>query len=252
MNDKLIWDKNAATYEEDVFNVYRNDKKGVIKKYVKKHADSTKSVIDFGCGIGNALPLLSPLFGHIDAVDISRNCILRAKLIAQENVTFKVMDLALAKVDLASTDFLICCNVAISGNNKRNFRILANALSALNKNGTAIFVLPAFESMSLSAFALIDWYNKEGVKISDIPESELTHFDAKYRKDMDEGIVYINDAPTKHYRFPELFTLFHDSAFHIEAVEKVEYEWDTELNAPPTWIKEPYPWDWMVEVKRIR
>lgn len=252
MHDKVIWDKNAATYEEEVFNVYRNDKKGVIKKHVSEHADSSKAIIDFGCGIGNALPLLSPLFGQITAVDISRNCIERAKLIAGDNVTFKVMDLALGKVDLPSTDFLICCNVAISGNNKRNYRILANALSTLNKNGTAIFVLPAFESMSLSAFALIDWYNKEGVKISDIPRSELVHFDSKYRKEMEEGIVYINDTPTKHYRFPELFTLFHDSAFHIEAVEKVEYDWDTELNAPPKWIKEPYPWDWMVEVKRVR
>lgn len=252
MNDRIVWDKNAATYEEDVFNVYRNDKKGIIKKLVEKLADKEKSIIDFGCGIGNALPLLSPLFGHITAVDISRKCIERAKTIASENVSFRRMDLALGKVDLPLTDFLICCNVAISGNNKRNFRILANALSLLNKNGRAIFVLPSFESMSLSTFTLIDWYNKEDLKISDIPRSELMHFDAKHRKEMEEGIVYIQDAPTKHYRFPELFTLFHDSTFQIEAVEKVEYNWDTELNAPPSWIREPFPWDWMVEVKRIK
>ncbi len=252
MNDRIVWDKNADTYEEDVFNVYRNDKKAVIKKYVKKHADKEKAVIDFGCGIGNALPLLSPLFGQITAVDISKKCIERAKLIAPENVEFKRQDLALKKVELSPTDFLICCNVAISGNNKRNYRILANALSVLNKNGTAIFVLPSFESMSLSTWRLIDWYNREDLKICDIPRDELVHFDEKHRKEMADGIVYIQDAPTKHYRFPELFSLFHTSAYQIEAIEKVEYDWSTELHAPPKWIREPYPWDWMVEVKRVK
>ncbi len=252
MNDRIVWDKNADTYEEDVFNVYRNDKKGIIRKYVKNHADKEKSVVDFGCGIGNALPLLTPLFGHVTAVDISRKCIDRAKVSAPENVAFKRMDLALGKVDLSPTDFLICSNVAISGNNKRNYRILSNALSVLSKNGTAIFVLPSFESMSLSSWTLIDWYNKEDLKISDIPRDELVHFDAKHRKEMEEGIVYIQNTPTKHYRFPELFNLFHNSVYQIEAIEKVEYDWTTELTAPPKWMREPYPWDWMVEVKRIK
>ncbi len=252
MNDRIIWDKNADTYEEDVFNVYHNDNKGVLKKYVKNHADKDKVIIDFGCGIGNALPLLSPLFGQIIAVDISRKCIDRAKEIAPENVTFKRLDLALAKVDLAPTDFLICCNVAISGNNKRNYRILANALSMLNKNGTAIFVLPAFESMSLSTWRLIDLYNKEGLTISDIPQTELMHLASERRNELEEGIVYINDAPTKHYKFPELFSLFHDSSFQIQAIERVEYDWETEIDSPPKWLRDPYPWDWMVEVKRVK
>ncbi|MBP6334548.1 MAG: class I SAM-dependent methyltransferase [Bacteroidia bacterium] len=252
MNDRIVWDKNADTYEEDVFNVFRNDKKGIIKKYVKKHADKEKTVIDFGCGIGNALPIISPAFGNVTAVDISRKCIDRAKAENYDNVSFKRLDLALKKVDLDPCDFLICCNVAISGNNKRNYRILKNALSVLNKNGSALFVLPSFESMSLSTWRLVDWYNKEDFKISDIPRDELVHFDEKHRKEMEEGIVYIQDAPTKHYRLPELFSIFHDSVFQIETVEKVEYDWSTELHAPPKWIREPYPWDWMVEVKRVK
>jgi SAM-dependent methyltransferase len=252
MNDRTVWDKNADTYEEDVFNVFRNDKNGVIRKYVKENSGKNKQAIDFGCGIGNALPLLSPLFESITAVDISRKCIERAKSIAPANVGFLQRDLALKKVDLSPADFLICCNVAISGNNKRNYRILANALSVLKKDGKAIFVLPSFESMSLSTWRLIDWYNKEDYKIADIPRDELVHFDEKHRKEMEEGIVYIQDAPTKHYRFPELFSLFHQGDFQIEAIEKVEYDWSTELNSPPKWIREPYPWDWMVEVKRLK
>jgi SAM-dependent methyltransferase len=252
MNDRIVWDKNADTYEEEVFNVYQNDKKGIIAECVMNHADLEKSAVDFGCGIGNALPLLTPLFRDITAVDISRKCINRAKLIAPKNVAFKRMDLALGRVDIAPTDFLLCSNVAISGNNKRNYRILANALSILNKNGTAIFVLPALESMSLSTWRLMDWYRKEGLAISDIPQSDLSHLDLKYRKELEDGIVYIQDTPTKHYKLPELFSLFHDSTFQIQIVEKVEYDWATELDSPPSWIREPYPYDWMVEVKRIR
>ncbi len=250
MNDNIVWDNNAATYESEIFNVFQSDKKGIIKEYLNKHANKNAFAIDFGCGIGNALSLLSPRFKNILAVDISQKCIDKANDLGFDNVRFQKIDLAQNSVNLPEADFLICCNVAISGNNQRNYRILRNAMSCVKKGGTALFVVPSFESMSLSTWKLVDWYHRENVSIGDIPKSELQHIDAKFEKNLQKGIVNIQDAPTKHYRFPEFFSIFNSDEWKIESIEKVEYDWDTELESPPKWIRDPYPWDWLVEVKR--
>ena len=36
----------------------------------------------------------------------------------------------------------------------------------------------------------------------------------------------------------------------VEAVRKIAYPWTTEFAEPPRWMREPYPWDWLVEAVR--
>jgi hypothetical protein len=44
--------------------------------------------------------------------------------------------------------------------------------------------------------------------------------------------------------------VFKNCGLTITAVDKVEYDWDSELASPPDWLKEPYPWDWLVECRK--
>lgn len=250
MHDKIVWDNNAVTYEEEIFNVFQNDKNGIIRKLLKQYSNKSAGTIDYGCGIGNALSLLSPSFKEVLAVDISKNCIEKARDLAFRNVRFEVKDLAQEETGLPGTDFLLCVNVAISDNNTRNYRILHNALRCLNAKGRALFVLPSFESASLSAWQIVNWYHKEGVSISKIQDDEFRQFNKISSSALQKGILPIQDAQTKHYSFPELFQIFNTHGCKIELIEKVEYNWETELNAPPSWIKEPYPWDWLVMVQK--
>src|ERR1700722_3847137 len=94
MTDEQRWDKVAATFEEEVISVFKADKKGLIKQQVRKYAGKNKVAIDFGCGIGRGLPLLSPLFKKIIAVDVSAKCVDIAKLLGYKNVEFGTADLA--------------------------------------------------------------------------------------------------------------------------------------------------------------
>src|SRR5476649_409707 len=143
MNDANHWNKIADNYDTEIFNVFKNDKKKKLKKFVQKYANKKNTAIDFGCGVGKALPLLAPYFKEIIGVDVSKKCIAVAKSSPYKNVSFKEADLAGKKINVPSVDFAFCCNVAMSDNIERNHRIINNVLSALNKNGVALFVLPS-------------------------------------------------------------------------------------------------------------
>jgi len=250
MNDALHWNSIADNYDKEIFNVFKSDKKRKLKKYVMKYANKKNTAIDFGCGVGKALPLLSPLFKEIIGIDVSKKCIAIAKSSPYKNVSFKEADLAAKKIDVPTVDFAFCCNVAMSDDINRNLRIVNNVLSALNKGGVAVFVLPSMESVTHSAMSLINWYQKEGIGMSEIPSEEFNHFISRTPKQVHEGIVNIDNVPTKHYLFTELYALFNTGNFSMQLLDRLEYGWDTEFESPPTWMQAPYPWDWVVEVKR--
>ena len=252
MNDALHWNNIAENYDKEIFNVFKNDKKHKLKKYLSKYANKKNIAIDFGCGVGKALPLLSPLFKGIIAVDVSKKCIAIAQSSPHKNVTFKQADLAGRKIDVPSVDFAFCCNVAMSDNVRRNLRIIRNVLTALNKGGAALFVLPSYESASMSMLSLMHWYEKEGTPLSKIPVDELALIRPRSKRHMRDGILMIDNVPTKHYTAAELYALFNDGTYRMEKLDRVEYSWETEFNSPPSWMQEPYPWDWVVEVKRMR
>lgn len=252
MNDALHWNNIAENYDREIFNVFQNDKKKKLRKYLAKYANKNHIAIDFGCGVGKALPLLSPLFRGIIAVDVSSKCISIAKSKPHKNVEFKVVDLAGKKIDLPTVDFAFCCNVAMSDNIKRNLRIINNVLNKLKKGGVALFVLPSLESVTISVLSLIRWYEKEGTALADIPKDEFSLITPKKIQHVHEGIVNIDNVPTKHYLATELYSLFNTEKFSMQRLDRVEYSWDTEFDSPPSWMQQPYPWDWVIEVKRTK
>ena len=252
MNDALHWNKVAQNYDEKIFNVFKNDKKNKLKQYIRKYGDKENTAIDFGCGVGKALPLLAPFFKEIIGVDVSKKCIAIAKSAPYKNVSFKEADLAAKKINLPSVDFAFCCNVAMSDNVKRNLQIINNVMSTLNKGGVALFVLPSMESASLSSWRLISWYDREGTDLGDIPRKELSHLYVDSKKQILEGIVMIDTVPTKHYLISELYAIFNSGNFVLQKLDRLEYSWNTEFDSPPQWMQAPYPWDWVVEVKRVK
>jgi len=252
MNDALHWNRIADNYDNEIFNVFKNDKKNKLKKFIRKYANKNNTAIDFGCGVGKALPLLAPFFKEIIGVDVSKKCIAIAKSAPYKNVTFKEADLAGKKINLPSVDFAFCCNVAMSDDVKRNYRIINNVLNALNKGGVALFVLPSLESASHAAWSLINWYEKDGTQLSDIPKSELGLMNVGNHKQILEGVVMIDKLPTKHYSITELYSLFNSGKFAMQKLDRIEYSWETEFTSPPGWLQSPYPWDWVIEVKRVK
>ena len=61
-----------------------------------------------------------------------------------------------------------------------------------------------------------------------------------------EGNTTIDEVLHKHYLKEELELLLTSEGLAPKEFQKIEYEWGTEFNKPPKWLKEPKPWDWMV------
>ena len=95
---------------------------------------------------------------------------------------------------------------------------------------------------------MMEWYGKEGVSGYEIPNSEFGYYKGS-KRDIVQGIMNINGVPTKHYLESEIQVLFANAKLAVTAIDRVEYDWNTEFSEPPSWMKEPYPWDWLVECK---
>jgi SAM-dependent methyltransferase len=249
MDEESHWNKIAHRYEDQIFDVFKSDKDKKLCAYFKKYANKNHEAIDLGCGIGKAFPYLSPAFKKVFAVDISDKCLDIAANDQFTNIEFNKVDLTGKNAKLPVVDFCFCCNVLLLPELEENISIINNAYKSLKKDSAAIFVMPSLDSILFYAWRLIEWNKKEGVKPADIPNSEFSYFSGS-KRDIFQGLIKIDGVTTKHYSHSEIEVIFKEAGFKVETIDKIEYEWITEFAAPPKWLKDPYPWDWLVECSK--
>lgn len=243
------WDRLTPDYEQLVFNVFESDRNQLLIKSILKIGNKNKTAGDFGCGIGRALPLLSDRFKKVFATDFSRESIKAAASLGIRNVIFGIHDLSKPNLRLPKVDFALCVNVAISAEVKKDLSIIENVCSALKKKGTALFVIPSWESTSLVTWRTMQLHKKDGHLFHEIPSDDLQFYEGK-GINIESGVFNVDGAPTKHWLISEIMQAFKKPGITIESIDKIEYDWQTELATPPSWLAAPYPWDWLVRVKR--
>ncbi len=248
MNQESHWNNIAPSYEDEIFDVFKSDRNKVLSRYFRKHANKKHTAIDFGCGIGKAFPFLAPNFKHVLAVDISDACLDIARDSSYNNIQFQQVDLSVPGTQLLPADFGFCCNVIMLPEIEKNSIMLRNIQQSLRPGSHALIVIPSFESIFFASWRLIQLYRKDGVHPSEIHEDEFHYFKAETHEIV-QGIMHINGVPTKHYSQPEIEEIFRETGLTVTAIDKIEYDWHTEFTAAPSWLKEPYPWDWLVECR---
>lgn len=249
MNEEAHWNTIAPKYNDEIFDVFNSDKNKRLPFYFKKHANTSHHAIDFGCGNGKSFPYLSPIFKSITAIDISQELLNQAKKRPYSNIAFKRLDLTRQNLNLSPADFVFCCNVAMLPEIKKTHAMIRNIQKALRTGGNALVVLPSLDSVFYSSWRLIELYKKEGVSPDKVPNSEFDYFKAS-KRDIIQGIIYIDGVPTKHFGQSELDVVFREAGLRITNLDKVEYDWNSEFAEPPKDMLEPYPWDWLVECKK--
>lgn len=246
MSYRNTWEQVAPNYNAEIFDVFKADKKKLLKQTVQSFANRKHSVIDFGCGNGKAFDYLAPNFKHVLAVDFSAELVSAARKTKYRNIDFQTHDLT--KPLKAMADFGFCCNVMIAPDAAKNQEILRNIHQSIKPSGHVVFVVPSLESFLFSAWAMAAQYRDEGVAPKDADPSDFAGLSVR-PYELAEGIVKINGQRTKHYTHGELIYLFRNAGFKGILIEKLEYAWDTEFQAPARWLKEPRPWDWMIVAK---
>ncbi|MCX6212757.1 MAG: class I SAM-dependent methyltransferase [Bacteroidetes bacterium] len=246
--EKGYWEKIAPTYETEIFDVLKNDKSGKIVKAILSFADPKKSVIDIGCAVGKWMPVLSPIFGKVQAIDISNN---NLKIAAKKypnytNITYERVDMSATTVKVKKYDAAICINAILTSSLKKRNLFFKHMASFIKKGGDLVLVVPSLES-KLFSHIIANKYNVDDAKNDKAPTGKRAIGQIRFIKD---GVTDIDDVPTKHFLKEELELLLSLAGFTVEKVEKINYKWSTEFHKPPSWLKTPQPWDWMVKAKK--
>ena len=247
--NRTYWEKIAPSYNDEIFDVLHNDKKALIRSVIKKYASKNKTAIDIGCAIGKWLPVLSPAFKKIYAVDISaKNLEIAKQLYPQyKNVEYLRADMSDKKTKVPQCDFGICINAILTTSSKDRNIFFQSLSACIKKGGQIIITIPSLESFLLTSII------QQQYKIDKPLFSKTTNSKEALKKwnNIRQGNADIDNVPHKHYLKEELQLLLSKEGFIAEDFQKIEYNWDTEFLKPPKWLKEPKPWDWMVVAKKL-
>jgi SAM-dependent methyltransferase len=248
--ERKYWEKIAPDYDDEIFDVLHNDRKAIILSAIKKIASSSKKVIDAGCAVGKWLPVLSPAFKKVYAADISATnlAIAEKNYPGYTNVQYLRIDMSARNIKLPACDAAVCINAILTDSLKKRTAFFHNLSSCLKKNGHLILVVPSLESWLLARIIQNKW--KIDGKLF---EEKLSGKEAiKRYRNIRQGNAEIDNVATKHYLREELMLLLSQEGFLTEDCKKIEYSWNTEFIKPPQWLREPYPWDWMILARKYR
>jgi len=241
------WDRIAATFEEDVFNVPANDRLGLIAAFVRGHAGKDRAAADMGCGIGRTLPLLADHFGTVHALDFSSACLAVAERdnIVRSNIRYHHLDLATAEAPFGPVGLVLCINAWLMHEPGLRDAMVRNTLACVKPGGHLLLVTPALESALFATHRLVRWQREQGhsPKVAQQKARRET-------SDLDMGIVLVDGVPTKHYLREELEDMLTMDGLVVSDTRKLEYPWSRVFAEPPEWMGPPFPWNWMVTAHR--
>jgi ubiquinone/menaquinone biosynthesis C-methylase UbiE len=221
----------------------------LIKKHVEQFGSPEARATDLGCGVGRTLPLLADHFGKVYAVDVSSSCLtVAAEACAdRENITYVHADLSKDRNSYPQADLVLCINTLLNASLEIRSALLERTCRSVKRGGRLLLVVPSLNSALLTAFRHLQWNLRDGMEPEKAQETASLEGDG-----IEHGIVHIDGVPTKHYLQEELEASLHERGFAVESIDKLEYPWNTEFDAPPKWMKAPYPWDWFVVARRTQ
>jgi SAM-dependent methyltransferase len=247
------WEQMADNYETEIFDVSKNDRKRIVPEKINQYGAPNKTASDIGCGIGKFLPQLSENFQTVIAVDISPKCIAkaRARNRALPNVHYFTVDLTSARACLPEVDVALSVNSIISPSLTRRARMLDAVRKHLRSSGYLILVVPSLESALFASARLIEWNMRSGISTEMAGRASFQNREGCRNRRVHEGIIPIGDVPTKHYLKEELVVLLRNHGMEVQETCKIEYSWRTEFLRPPSWMKDPLPWDWICVAQKV-
>ena len=150
--EKSYWEKIAPIYETEIFDVLKNDKQGYIVKAIESFASKKKSIIDIGCAVGKWLPVLSPLFKQVHAIDISSKnlAIAEKKYTALHNISYERVDMSAKTLSSKAFDAAICINAILTSDLKKRNLFFKHMASFLKPKADLVLVVPSLESKLFS------------------------------------------------------------------------------------------------------
>ncbi len=249
--DAHDWERVGARYPREIFSSSLSDTSGVIRRRLDQLANPRAAAADFGCGVGYYLPLLARRFRAVHGIDYADSLLEQARQRTRrlKNVSLHRANLASgrAKIALPKLTVGVCANVLISEDPALRRGILRTIRRYLAPGGRLLLLVPSLESVLFTNQRLVEWNRRLGWS-----EAQSIASGIAPSRDLMRGLVRLEKVPTKHYLREEATVLLEEAHFAVSSCDKVEYDWDTEFDDPPRWMKKPGPWDWLFVARRRR
>lgn len=246
---RSYWEDMAKRYNDEIFDVRRQDKKALITKAIKKYADRSQPIIDIGCAIGKWFPVLSPLCKELIALDISSANLAIAKTAHAKfkNITYLQKDMSRPGQKLPVAPLGICINAILTPLTKDRKIFFKNLSRCIAPGGELIVTVPSLESYLLARRVQTEYK----IDASVFPKLSNAQQGLRQWKKLLQGVCDIDGVAHKHFLAEELQLLFSKAGFTTLRLEKIEYSWKTKFNQPPRWLYQaPRPWDWMLVLEK--
>ncbi len=203
-----------------------------------------KTVIDFGCGIGNAIPFLKK-FKKVYAVDSSDNMLNQAKdKYPHQNIIFLRGDLRDIKAPRKSDIGLAISSIWPRMNCEFNM-IISNLIKNIKAHGKLYLVLPSLESLTLFYQCIGDHeYKKEGNHFSALNLVNRYVIDSQYT-----SMGYINTGAgiQKYWLKEEILSVLEKYDFKNMETEKLNLDWEMQIKRTEL-MEYPNLWFWLIKI----
>lgn len=243
--NRAYWDQVAEDYESEVLSVFDHDVGGLVKASILAAGSRAEDACaaDLGCGVGKFVPLLAEVFGTVEACDLSKQALQRARsrCCTLPNVRFRQLDLVSDPVPFAPVDFVLCVNVLLMASLDQNLRAWRTVTNQVKEAGQLLLVVPSLESIHLERYRTVEASLRTGDSCFEALGQSLPR--AATALDLHAGVHTLDGLPTRHYLKEELEAMLVDHGFGVETVRKLSYR------AGPH--GEPQSsWDWMALATR--
>ena len=243
MNEKGMtardWDRLADSWDEHIMSSLHEDTSGNIAALLRAVAQSHRRILDYGCGVGGYLPLLSAQFAEVTAADTSAACVAQARRAALSLPNVGVT--TIRKLPRTGDyDAVLLANVLLHPGEAARARILERVCAQLRRGGTLVLVVPAVESVHLS----------EAVRRAYTRKRKSAYTPAPPGRAFEPGIIGINGNPTKHYSADELPLVLQRHGLELTRLERARYSWLSEAFEGLDRRLEQRPWDWVAAAVR--
>ncbi|MES1220100.1 MAG: class I SAM-dependent methyltransferase, partial [Bacteroidota bacterium] len=200
--DRNYWEKIALNYNDEIFDVFQNDKTGIIRSAIMEYSSSSQTVIDIGCAVGKWIPFLSINFKKVIATDISAKNIELAKKNCKTftNVEYLRADMSDPKLKITACDFAICINAILTGSLAKRIVFFKSLSKCVKKGGHIVLVIPSLESSLYTSIIRNRWNIDKSLHAKRYSPKEASG----KLKNIEQGNVEIDGYATKHYLQEEL------------------------------------------------
>ena len=239
--NRAYWDRQAEHWDDEIFDSLAEDVRGVVRRAIRRAARRHRSVIDFGCGVGGYLRVLSREFETVHAIDWSARCVDHASALAASLPNVTVERNTPRRLARLAHGFacVVAANVVIHPDNRVRRRLWSAIRRVVKRGGAGIFVVPSLESAAYCEF----------VRRRTAPRRAPAYDFHPPTARPEAGTVGIEGVPTKHYTAEELEATLAGAGFRLERLSRVNYRWSTEALDPPRQLRTRLPWDWLAEAR---